>query len=113
MSLLDSDRVWRAVSQDSLLAPCSDFAYALSIVLNCEVADEKIELHAVLLGLQGQAQAAQMMLKRALVIYPAGASNFLQVLASLQVENRNNLEPLQETAHVFLQEHKQYAFHTE
>jgi O-antigen ligase len=129
MSPRDIERVLQQVRQESLLAPYSDFAYALSIVLNRDAIDDKLELNALvmrfaptqeivyqqalLLGLQGQTQAAQMMLKRALVIYPAGASKFLQVLVSLPLENRNNLEPLHATAQVFLQEHKQYAFHTE
>lgn len=128
MSPQDIDRVLQQVRQESLLAPYSDFAYALSMVLNRDAIDEKVELNALvmrfaptqeiiyqqalLLGLQGQEPAAQRMLKRALVIYPAGASRFLRMWESLPSEQRNNCAPLSETAQVFLQEQKQDAFHT-
>ncbi len=128
MTPLEVNQVLQQVRKESLLAPYSDFAYALSIVLNRNAIDEKLELnflvmrfaptqeivyqHAVLLGLQGNAAAGKIMLKRALVIYPAGASKLLQTLASLPLEDRTTLEPLRETAYVFLQEQKQDALHT-
>ena len=128
MSPLDIDRVLQQVRQESLLAAYSDFAYALAIVLNRDAIDEKIELNtlvmhfaptqeivyqqALLLGLKGQEGEAQRMLKRALVIYPAGVSKFLQAWASLSLEQRNNLEPLRSTAQIFLQEQQQDAIHT-
>jgi len=52
------------------------------------------------------------MLKRALLVYPAGARDFLKVLASLEAESRRRLDPLRETAQVFLQEHPQDAILT-
>lgn len=128
MSAQDMDRVLQQVRQESLLAPYSDFAYALSIAPSRELLDEKIALntqvmrfaptqelvyrHALLLGLQGDSAAAQAMLKRALYVYPAGAGNFLQTWAGLDPESREQSEPLATTARVFLQERKQDAIRT-
>jgi len=128
MSPQDMDRVLQQVRQESLLAPYSDFAYALSIAPNRELTAEKIALnaqvmhfaptqelvyrHALLLGLQGDSAAAQAMLKRALLVYPAGASNFLQTWAALDPESRKQNAPLATTARVFLQERKQDAIRT-
>jgi len=128
MSPQDMDRVLQQVRQESLLAPYSDFAYALSIAPNRELIAEKIALnaqvmhfaptqelvyrHALLLGLQGDSAAAQAMLKRALLVYPAGASNFLQTWAALDPESRKQNVPLATTARVFLQERKQDAIRT-
>ena len=119
------DRVLQQVGQESLLAPYSDFAYALAIVLSREAIDEKIALNelvmrfaptremvyrqALLLGLQGERDAAQSMLKRALVVYPTGAADFIAVLPSLDPQAR---AALGETAQVFLQEQKKDAIHT-
>ena len=128
ISAQEIDQVLQQVRLESLLAPYSDFAYALSIVLNREAIDQKLALnelvmrfaptqemvyrHALLLGLQDERAAAQFMLKRALVMYPAGAPAFLRVLASLDGAQRQQLEPLGETAQIFLQEQQQDAIHT-
>lgn len=128
MSPQEMDRVLQQVRQESLLAPYSDFAYALSIAPNRELITDKIALnaqvmhfaptqelvyrHALLLGVQGDSAAAQAMLKRALYVYPAGAGNFLQTWAGLDPESREQSEPLATTARVFLQERKQDAIRT-
>ena len=104
------------------------FFYALSIVLSPDAIAEKIEMNAqvmhfaptqtlvyqqaLLLGLQGDAPAAQLMLKRALLVYPAGAGDFLKEFTRLDAQNRNKLDPLRETAQIFLQEQKQDAIYT-
>jgi hypothetical protein len=51
------------------------------------------------------------MLKRALVTYPDGAENFLNVLSRLELDSRRRVEPLRETAQIFLQEQKKHAVH--
>lgn len=128
MSVLEMDQILQQVRQESLLTPYSDFAYALSIARNQELIAEKLELNgqvmrfaptqylvyqqAVLLGLQGDLPAAQLMLKRALLVYPAGASDFIQGLADLEVDSRRRLEPLRATAQVYLQEQQQNAILT-
>ena len=128
MSSQEINQVLQQVSQESLLTPYVDFVYALSIVLNREAISEKLELNAqamhfaptpglvyqqaLLLGLQGDKPAAQLMLKRALLVYPAGADNFLKVLAGLEVRSRDGLDSLRETAQVFLQEQKKDAIHS-
>ena len=127
MSPQEMDRVLQQVRQESLLAPYSDFAYALSIAPNRELIADKIALnaqvmhfaptqelvyrHALLLGVQGDSAAAQAMLKRALIVYPAGANNFLQTWAAMDPENRKQNAPLATTARVFLQERQQDAIH--
>ncbi len=126
-SVQEIDRVLQQVRHESLLAPYSDFAYALSITLNREAIDDKVLLNevvmqfaptqemvyrqAVLLGLQGQTGAAQAMLKRALVTYPDGAENFVSVLSHLELDSRQRVEPLREIAQIFLQEQKKHAVH--
>lgn len=128
MSSQEINQVLQQVSQESLLTPYVDFVYALSIVLNREAITEKLELNtqvmhfaptaglvyqqALLLGLQGDEPAAQLMLKRALLVYPAGADNFLKVLAGLEARSRDGLDSLRETAQVFLQEQKKDAIHS-
>jgi len=128
MSPQDMDRVLQQVRLESLLAPYSDFAYALSIAPNRELIQEKIALsaqvmrfaptqelvyrHALLLGLQGEGAAAQAMLKRALLVYPAGAGSFFQAWARLDSESRKQSEALATTVQIFLQERKQDAIHT-
>lgn len=128
MSAQDMDRVLQRVRQESLLAPYSDFAYALSIEPKRELLAEKLELsaqvmrfaptqelvyrHALLLGLQGDTAAAQAMLKRALLVYPAGAGNFLQTWSGLDPESRKLSEPLAKTAQVFLEERELNAIRT-
>jgi O-antigen ligase len=126
-SVQEIDRVLQQVRHESLLAPYSDFAYALSIILNREAIDDKVlwneevmqfaptqEMvyrHATLLSLQGDNVAAQAMLKRALVTYPDGAENFLNVLSRLELDSRRRVEPLREIAQIFLQEQKKHAVH--
>ena len=128
MSTQEVDQVLQHVRKESLLAPYSDFAYALSIALDQELIEEKLALNtqvmhfaptqvlvyqqAILLGLQGDEPAAQLMLKRALLVYPNGANHFLQTYASLEAESRSHLEPLQQTVQIFLQEQSQHAIHT-
>ena len=128
MSVLEMDQVLQQVRKESLLTPYSDFAYALSIVRDQDLIEEKLALNAqvmhfaptqflvyqqaVLLGLQGNEPAAQVMLKRALLVYPAGARDFLNRLADLSAENRRRLDSLRATAQVFLQEQQQNAILT-
>ena len=126
-SLQEINRVLRQVRQESLLAPYSDFAYAISIILNREALEAKLALNdavmrfaptqemiyrqALLLALHGDAGAAQAMLRRALVMYPGGAKVFLGVVSRLEPDDRAAVEPLRATAWIFLQEHKRYAIH--
>jgi O-antigen ligase len=126
-SVQEINRVLQQVRQESLLAPYSDFAYAISIILDQEAIDDKVALnaavmqfaptqemvyrHALLLGLQGESMAAQAMLKRALVVYPSGAENFLNVLDRLEPASRRSVEALRETVQIFLQEQKKHAVH--
>ena len=126
-SLPEINRVLQQVRQESLLAPYSDFAYAISIILNREAIEAKLALNdavmrfaptqemvyrqALLLALHGDARAAQVMLKRALVVYPAGAKVFLDVASRLEPGDRGAVEPLRETARIFLQEQKKHAVH--
>lgn len=126
-SVQEINRVLQQTRQESLLAPYSDFAYAISIILDRKAIDDKVALnaavmqfaptqetvyrHALLLGLQGDSTAAQAMLKRALVVYPSGAENFLNVLDRLEPGSRRSVEPLRETAQIFLQEQKKHAVH--
>ena len=128
MSVPEMDQILQQVRKESLLTPYSDFAYALSIARNQDLIAEKLELNAqvmhfaptqflvyqqaLLLGLQGDEPAAQLMLKRALLVYPAGANDFLKGLAELEAESQNRLDPLRATAQVFLQEQEQHAIHT-
>lgn len=128
MSAMEMNQVLQQVRKESLLTPYSDFAYALSIARNQELIAEKLELNAqvmhfaptqflvyqqaVLLGLQGDEPAAQLMLKRALLVYPAGANDFLMGLTELGAESQRRLDPLRATAQVFLQEQQQHAILT-
>ena len=128
MSAQEVDVVLQQVREKSLLTSYSDLFYALSIVLSPAAIAEKIEMNAqvmhfaptstlvyqqaLLLGLQGDVPAAQLMLKRALLVYPAGARDFLKEFTRLDAQNRNKLDPLRETAQIFLQEQKQDAIHT-
>jgi len=126
-SLQEINRVLRQVRQESLLAPYSDFAYAISIILDREALEAKLALNdavmrfaptqemvyrqALLLALHGDARAAQAMLKRALVVYPAGAKDFIDVVSRLEPGDRGAVEPLREAARIFLQEQKKHAVH--
>jgi hypothetical protein len=81
------------------------------VVMQFAPTQEMVYRHATLLSLQGDNVAAQAMLKRALVTYPDGAENFLNVLSRLELDSRRRVEPLRETAQIFLQEQKKHAVH--
>lgn len=126
-SVQEIERVLQHVRHESMLTPYSDFAYAAGIapnraqsedqqLLNSAVmrfapTQEVVYRQALLLALQGETAAAQVMLKRALALYPGAAENFLIEASQLEPEAQRSVEPLLDTARIFLQEQKKHAIH--
>lgn len=126
-SVQEIERVLQHVRHESMLTPYSDFAYAAGIAPNrAQIEDQQLlnsaVMHfaptqdvvyrqALLLALQGETAAAQVMLKRALAVYPGAAENFLIEAGQLEPEAQRSVEPLLDTARIFLQEQKKHAIH--
>lgn len=124
-SVAEINRILQDTRSDSLLAPYSEFAYAIAMDLNREHLADKLELNtdvmrfaptqevvyreALLWALQGNATTADSVLKRALVIYPAGAENFLKLLDGLSMATDSHIAALRNTTEIFLQEQKKHA----
>ncbi|MDP1681954.1 MAG: Wzy polymerase domain-containing protein [Burkholderiales bacterium] len=127
-SVQEIERVLQHVRHESMLTPYSDFAYAAGITPNrAQIEDQQllnsavmrfaptqdvVYRQALLLSLQGEAAAAQGMLKRALAVYPGAAKNFLIETGQLEPEARRAVEPLLVTTRIFLQEQKKHAIHS-
>ncbi|MEK6662937.1 MAG: Wzy polymerase domain-containing protein [Pseudomonadota bacterium] len=127
-SVQEIERVLQHVRHESMLTPYSDFAYAAGItpnraqtedqqLLNSAVmrfapTQEVVYRQAMLLALQGSAAEAQVMLKRALAVYPGAAENFLIEAGQLEPDARRDVEPLLATTRIFLQEQKKHAIHS-
>ncbi len=107
------------IHRTSLLAPYIELAYAGAIVLNKDDLSDKLELNsrvmhfapvsivvyqqAILLALNGQAQAAKAQLERAAVAYPGELENFTKVMHLLLAQHPAEFEPLLELANQKLQ----------
>ena len=127
-SVQEIERVLQHVRHESMLTPYSDFAYAAAVepnraqiddqqLLNSAVmrfapTQEVVYRQALLLALQGSAADAQVMLKRALAVYPGAAENFLTETSQLEPEARRDVESLLDTVQIFLQEQKKHAIHS-
>jgi len=110
------------IHRTSLLAPYIELAYTGAIVLNKENLSDKLELNsrvmhfapvsivvyqqAILLALNGQAQAAKAQLERAAVAYPGELENFTKVMRLLLAQHPAEFEPLLELANQKLQEYE-------
>ncbi|MBT9612786.1 MAG: O-antigen ligase C-terminal domain-containing protein [Burkholderiales bacterium] len=126
-SVQEIERVLQHVRHESMLTPYSDFAYAAALapnraqsedlqLLNRSVmrfapTQEVVYRQALLLALQGSAADAQVMLKRALAMYPGAAENFLTETRQLEPEARRDVESLLDTVRIFLQEQKKHAIY--
>ena len=107
------------IHRTSLLAPYIELVYAGAIVLNKDDLSDKLELNsrvmhfapisivvyqqAILLALNGQAQAAKAQLERAAVAYPGELENFTKVMHLLLAQHPAEFEPLLELANQKLQ----------
>lgn len=127
-SVQEIERVLQHVRHESMLTPYSDFAYAAAVTPSrVQIEDQQllnsavmrfaptqavVYRQALLLALQGEAAAAQVMLKRALAVYPGAAETFLTESAQLEPEAQRSVEPLLSTARIFLQEQKKHAIHS-
>jgi Virulence factor membrane-bound polymerase, C-terminal/O-Antigen ligase len=127
-SAQEVERVLEHVRHESMLMPYSEFAYAAGITLNRDQIEGKVRLNsevmrfaptrdvvyrqAILLMLQGEIDAAQAMLKRALGVYPGAAETFLMRANSLEPEVRHAIEPILDSTRIFLQEQKKHAIHS-
>jgi len=126
-SVQEIERVLQHVRQESILTPYSDFIYALAVeparaqseaqlLLTSEVmhfapTEQVVYRQILLLTLQGRVTDAQVMLKRALAVYPGAAENFLAETSQLEPDRQHDVEPLLATTRIFLQEQKQHAIH--
>ena len=126
-SVQEIERVLRHVQHESILTPYSEFVYTLAIapnrsqieaqqllnsaVLHFAPTEQVVYRQALLLALQGRSTDAQVMLKRALALYPSTAENFLAETSQLEPEARRDVEPLLDSIRIFLQEQKKHAIH--
>jgi O-antigen ligase len=109
------------IHRTSLLAPYIELAYTGAIVLNEDDLSDKLELNsrvmhfapvsivvyqqAILLALNGQAQAAKEQLERAAVAYPEELENFTGVMRRILAQHPAEFEPLLELAEMKLKEY--------
>ena len=109
------------IHRNSLLAPYIELAYTGAIVLNEDDLSDKLELNsrvmhfapvslvvyqqAILLALNGQAQAAKAQLERAAVAYPEELENFTGVMRRILAQHPAEFEPLLELAELKLKEY--------
>ncbi len=124
-NVAEINRILQDTRSDSLLAPYSEFAYAIAIELNRQDLADKLALNtdvmrfaptqevvyreALLWALQGNTATADSVLKRALMVYPAGAENFLTLLRGLTMAQDSAVAALRTTTEIFLQEQKKHA----
>ncbi len=108
------------IHRTSLLAPYIELAYTGAIVLNKDDLSDKLELNnrvmrfapvsivvyqqAILLALNGQAQAAKEQLERAAVAYPGELENFTEVMRRILAQHPAEFEPLLKLAEQNLKE---------
>ncbi|MGH8709953.1 MAG: Wzy polymerase domain-containing protein [Burkholderiales bacterium] len=108
------------IHRTSLLAPYIELAYTGAIVLNKDDLSDKLELNsrvmhfapvsivvyqqAILLALNGQAQAAKVQLERAAVAYPGELENFNEVMRRILAQHPVEFEPLLKLAEQKLRE---------
>jgi len=108
------------IHRNSLLAPYIELAYTGAIVLNKDKLSDKLELNsrvmhfapislvvyqqAILLALNGQAEAAKTQFKGAAVAYPDELGNFAKVVRFLLSQDPAELEPLLELSEQKLKE---------
>jgi hypothetical protein len=109
------------IHRTSLLAPYIELAYTGAIVLDKDDLSDKLELNsrvmhfvpvsivvyqqAILLALNGQAQAAKAQLERAAVAYPEELENFTGVMRRILTQHPAEFEPLLELAELKLKEY--------
>jgi O-antigen ligase len=109
------------IHRTSLLAPYIELAYTGAIVLNKDDLSDKLELNsrvmhfapvsivvyqqAILLALNGQAQAAIEQLEHAVVAYPEELENFIKIMHRILAQQPAEFEPLLKLAEQKLREH--------
>lgn len=109
------------IHRTSLLAPYVELAYTGAIELNKDNLSDKLEFNsrvmnfapvsivvyqqAILLALDGQAQAAKVQLERAAIAYPGELENFTKVMQRLLAQHPAEFEPLLELADLKLKEY--------